>query len=138
MSVADRPAGLLPLAVLALRLIRRIVESAHQRAKDLLTEHRESLGTISEVLVKRETIEKADRMLRPPAMDTTTHSQTAMTFRYSGNENTTASTDAGHAGAGSCRRQPRTHRPPHRGDCPMRGTRRQIGGTGSPAGIGAA
>jgi cell division protease FtsH len=38
--------------------IRRIVESAHQRAKDLLTEHREALGTISEVLVKRETIEK--------------------------------------------------------------------------------
>jgi cell division protease FtsH len=38
--------------------IRRIVESAHQRAKDILTERRESLGTISEVLVKRETIEK--------------------------------------------------------------------------------
>jgi cell division protease FtsH len=40
--------------------IRRIVESAHQRAKDLLTEHRTSLGTISEVLVKRETIEKEE------------------------------------------------------------------------------
>jgi cell division protease FtsH len=38
--------------------IRRIVESAHQRAQDLLTEYRESLGTISEILVKRETIEK--------------------------------------------------------------------------------
>jgi cell division protease FtsH len=38
--------------------IRRIVESAHQRAKDILTERREALGTISEVLVKRETIEK--------------------------------------------------------------------------------
>jgi cell division protease FtsH len=38
--------------------IRRIVESAHQRAKDILTEHRQSLETISEVLVKRETIEK--------------------------------------------------------------------------------
>src|SRR5438874_2200398 len=37
--------------------IRRIVEAAHQRAKDILTEHREHLGTISEVLVKRETIE---------------------------------------------------------------------------------
>jgi cell division protease FtsH len=36
------------------------VESAHQRAKDLLTEHRESLGTISEILVKRETIEKEE------------------------------------------------------------------------------
>jgi cell division protease FtsH len=38
--------------------IRRIVESAHQRAKDLLTEHRDSLHVISEILVKRETIEK--------------------------------------------------------------------------------
>ena len=40
--------------------IRRIVEGAHQRAKDLLTEHRTSLGTISEILVKRETIEKEE------------------------------------------------------------------------------
>jgi cell division protease FtsH len=40
--------------------IRRIVEAAHQSAKDLLTEHRDSLGTISEILVKRETIEKAE------------------------------------------------------------------------------
>src|SRR4029453_688413 len=40
--------------------IRRIVEAAHQRAKDLLTEYREQLGTISEVLVKRETIEKEE------------------------------------------------------------------------------
>nr|MBA3328335.1 ATP-dependent zinc metalloprotease FtsH [Solirubrobacterales bacterium] len=39
--------------------IRRVVESAHQRAKDILTEHRERLGSISEVLVRRETIEKA-------------------------------------------------------------------------------
>jgi cell division protease FtsH len=38
--------------------IRRIVESAHQAAKDLLTQHRDSLHTISEVLVRRETIEK--------------------------------------------------------------------------------
>jgi cell division protease FtsH len=40
--------------------IRRIVESAHQRAKDILGEHRESLTTISEVLLKRETIEKEE------------------------------------------------------------------------------
>jgi cell division protease FtsH len=40
--------------------IRRIVEAAHQSAKDLLTEHREALGTISEILVKRETIEKEE------------------------------------------------------------------------------
>ena len=40
--------------------IRRIVEAAHQRAKDLLTEHRDELGTISEILVKRETIEKEE------------------------------------------------------------------------------
>ena len=40
--------------------IRRIVEAAHQRAKDLLTEHRDSLGVISEIHVKRETIEKEE------------------------------------------------------------------------------
>ena len=40
--------------------IRRIVESAHQRAKDLLTEYKHALVTISEVLVKRETIEKEE------------------------------------------------------------------------------
>jgi cell division protease FtsH len=39
--------------------IRRIVETAHQSAKDILTEHRESLAYISEILIKRETIEKA-------------------------------------------------------------------------------
>ncbi|MGZ4270231.1 MAG: ATP-dependent zinc metalloprotease FtsH, partial [Solirubrobacteraceae bacterium] len=37
--------------------VRRIIESAHQRAKDLLTTYRESLTTISEILLKRETIE---------------------------------------------------------------------------------
>jgi cell division protease FtsH len=40
--------------------VRRIVESAHQRAKDILGEHRESLTRISEVLLKRETIEKEE------------------------------------------------------------------------------
>jgi cell division protease FtsH len=40
--------------------IRRIVESAHKRAHQILLEHRESLTTISEVLVKRETIEKEE------------------------------------------------------------------------------
>jgi cell division protease FtsH len=40
--------------------IRRIVEAAHQRAKDILTEHREHLGTISEILVKRETLESEE------------------------------------------------------------------------------
>jgi cell division protease FtsH len=38
--------------------IRRIVETAHQAAKDILTERRESLETISEILIKRETIER--------------------------------------------------------------------------------
>jgi cell division protease FtsH len=38
--------------------IRRIVESAHQRAKDILNERREVLTIISEILLKRETIEK--------------------------------------------------------------------------------
>ena len=37
--------------------IRRIVESAHQAAKDMLAEHRDSLVSISELLLKRETIE---------------------------------------------------------------------------------
>ena len=37
--------------------IRRIVESAHQVAKDILAEHREKLESISELLLKRETIE---------------------------------------------------------------------------------
>jgi cell division protease FtsH len=40
--------------------VRRIVEAAHQRAKDLLTEHQEDLSKISEILVKRETIEKEE------------------------------------------------------------------------------
>jgi cell division protease FtsH len=40
--------------------IRRIVESAHQRAKDILAEHNESLKYISEILLKRETIEKEE------------------------------------------------------------------------------
>jgi cell division protease FtsH len=40
--------------------VRRIVESAHQRAKDILGEHRDSLTRISEILLKRETIEKEE------------------------------------------------------------------------------
>jgi cell division protease FtsH len=40
--------------------IRRIVESAHQQAKDILSEHREALTTISEILLKRETIEREE------------------------------------------------------------------------------
>jgi cell division protease FtsH len=40
--------------------IRRIVEASHQRARDILTEHRDTLGNISEILVKRETIEKEE------------------------------------------------------------------------------
>src|SRR5438034_6229034 len=40
--------------------IRRIVESAHQSAKDILTEHRSSLEVISKILLKRETIEKEE------------------------------------------------------------------------------
>ncbi|TMK39465.1 MAG: ATP-dependent zinc metalloprotease FtsH [Actinobacteria bacterium] len=40
--------------------VRRIIEAAHQRAKDILTEHRSRLETMSEILVKRETIEKEE------------------------------------------------------------------------------
>jgi cell division protease FtsH len=38
--------------------IRRIVESAHVQAKDLLNNHRGALEKLSEILIKRETIEK--------------------------------------------------------------------------------
>jgi cell division protease FtsH len=40
--------------------IRRIVEAAHQVAKDMLLEHREALTKISELLLKRETIESTE------------------------------------------------------------------------------
>jgi cell division protease FtsH len=38
--------------------IRRIVEGAHVQAREILTNHREQLGRISEILIKRETIER--------------------------------------------------------------------------------
>jgi cell division protease FtsH len=38
--------------------IRRIVESAHVQAKNILTKHRAALEKLSEILVKRETIER--------------------------------------------------------------------------------
>jgi cell division protease FtsH len=38
--------------------IRRIVEAAHIQAKDILTSYKESLVKLSEILIKRETIEK--------------------------------------------------------------------------------
>ena len=40
--------------------VRRIIEAAHQRARDILTEHQHDLTKISEILVKRETIEKEE------------------------------------------------------------------------------
>jgi cell division protease FtsH len=40
--------------------VRRIIESAHQRATDILTEHQHDLTKLSEILVKRETIEKEE------------------------------------------------------------------------------
>ena len=40
--------------------IRRIVEAAHQHAKDILAERREALTTISELLLTRETIEREE------------------------------------------------------------------------------
>jgi cell division protease FtsH len=39
--------------------IRRIVDVTHQRARDILTEHRESLERLAETLINRETIEQA-------------------------------------------------------------------------------
>jgi cell division protease FtsH len=38
--------------------VRRIIEGAHQRARGILTEHRDHLDSISDILVRRETIEK--------------------------------------------------------------------------------
>ena len=40
--------------------IRRIVESSHQQARDILGQYRDSLEKLSEVLLKRETIEKGE------------------------------------------------------------------------------
>jgi cell division protease FtsH len=40
--------------------IRRIVEEAHQRAKDVLTDHRTDLDRLSKVLLERETIEREE------------------------------------------------------------------------------
>jgi cell division protease FtsH len=40
--------------------VRRIIEAAHQRAKEILTEHEHDLTKISEILVKCETIEKEE------------------------------------------------------------------------------
>ena len=40
--------------------VRRIIEAAHQRARGILTEHQSSLTKISEILVRRETIEKEE------------------------------------------------------------------------------
>ncbi|HTW42996.1 MAG TPA: AAA family ATPase, partial [Solirubrobacteraceae bacterium] len=40
--------------------VRRIIEGAHQRARGILTEHQHDLQNISEILVKRETIEKEE------------------------------------------------------------------------------
>ena len=38
--------------------IRRIIEEAHQRARDILTEHRFELERLSQILLRRETIER--------------------------------------------------------------------------------
>src|ERR1700676_3850411 len=40
--------------------VRRIIESAHQQARDILGQYRDSLEKLSEILVKRETIEKEE------------------------------------------------------------------------------
>jgi cell division protease FtsH len=40
--------------------IRRIIEEAHQRARDILVEHRAELEAISQILLRRETIEREE------------------------------------------------------------------------------
>jgi cell division protease FtsH len=42
--------------------VRRIVEDAHQTSKDILSEHREQLDTLSKILLERETIEADEFM----------------------------------------------------------------------------
>jgi cell division protease FtsH len=40
--------------------IRRIIEEAHQRARDILVEHRAALESLSQILLRRETIEREE------------------------------------------------------------------------------
>ena len=40
--------------------IRRIIEEAHQRARDILVEHRADLEALSQILLRRETIEREE------------------------------------------------------------------------------
>jgi len=40
--------------------IARLIDEAHQRARDILTEHRGQLEEISQVLLRRETIERSE------------------------------------------------------------------------------
>ena len=40
--------------------VRRIIESAHMRAKSILTDHKNKLDRISTILVKRQTLEKTE------------------------------------------------------------------------------
>jgi cell division protease FtsH len=40
--------------------IRRLIDEAHQRARDILTEHRAQLEEISHILLRRETIEREE------------------------------------------------------------------------------
>ncbi|CAN0588100.1 unnamed protein product, partial [Laminaria digitata] len=40
--------------------IRRIIDEAHQRARDILTEHRRQLEDISRILLRRESIERTE------------------------------------------------------------------------------
>ena len=42
--------------------IRRIIDEAHQRARDILVEHRHDLELLSDVLLRRETIEREEFM----------------------------------------------------------------------------
>jgi cell division protease FtsH len=51
--------------------IRRMVEEAHQTAKDVLTEHRDAMNRISKILLERETIdaEQFERLLTGDSED---------------------------------------------------------------------
>ena len=76
--------------------IRRIVESAHEQAKDILVEHREQLSTISELLLERETIEREqfEALLEGKTAGRLSHLSTSRPRRGSGGHDTWALTSA--------------------------------------------
>jgi len=80
--------------------IRRIVESAHTQARDILTTRREPLNRISEILLKRETIEAG------PVRVVARRQQRGGRVRFRGATAAPAAAAAGHARARKWRAGP--------------------------------